>query len=68
MDEATEVRNLKFKAWLVEHDIKQSEIADLLGIDISNANQKINGKQEFTLPQVRTICAKYDISMDIFLS
>lgn len=67
MDEATEARNLKFKAWLVEHDIKQSEIADLLGIDISNANQKINGKQEFTFAQVKTICAAYGLPADIFL-
>jgi transcriptional regulator with XRE-family HTH domain len=52
---------------LVEHGIKQEEIADLLGIDVSNANQKINGNQNFTLPQVQKICMKYDISADIFL-
>ena len=61
-------KNLKFKAWLVEHGIKQDEIAELLGIDVSNANQKINGNQNFTLPQVQKICDKYDISADIFLS
>lgn len=60
--------NLKFKGWLAEHGIKQSEIAELLDIDISNVNQKINGKQEFTVPQIRAICNKYNISADIFLS
>lgn len=60
-------KNLKFKAWLVEHEIKQSEVAELLGIDISNANLKINGNQPFTLEQVKLICQKYDISADIFL-
>ena len=60
-------KNLKFKAWLVEHEIKQAEVAELLNIDISNANQKINGNQPFTLEQVKLICQKYGISADIFL-
>lgn len=60
-------KNLKFKAWLVEHEIKQAEVAELLNIDISNANQKINGNQPFTLEQVKLICQKYSISADIFL-
>lgn len=59
--------NLKFKAWLVENGIKQQEVADLLGIDLSNANEKINGKQEFTAPQMRTLCQHYGISADIFM-
>lgn len=60
-------KNLKFKGWLAENGIKQKEIAELLGIDISNLNEKVNGKQEFTVPQIRTICQKYNISADIFL-
>lgn len=60
-------KNLKFKAWLVEHEIKQAEVAELLDIDISNANQKINGNQPFTWEQIKTICQKYNISADIFL-
>lgn len=60
-------KNLKFKAWLVENGIKQQEVAELLGIDISNANQKINGNQPFTFEQVKIICQKYEISADIFL-
>lgn len=59
--------SLKFKAWLVEHGIKQSEVAELLGIDLSNVNEKVNGKQEFTMQQVKTICATYGLSADIFL-
>ena len=55
-------KNLKFKGWMAEHGIKQEEIAALLEIDISNANQKINGKQNFTLPQMKKICDKYNIS------
>ena len=55
-------KNLKFKGFMAENGIKQAEIAELLGVDISNANLKINGKQDWTLAQVRAICEKYKIS------
>lgn len=60
-------KNLKFKGWLAENGIKQKEIAELLKIDVSNVNEKINGKQEFTAPQMRAICETYNISADIFM-
>lgn len=56
--------NLKFKGFMAEHGIKQNEIAELLEIDVANVNQKVNGKQDFTLPQIRKICEKYGISAD----
>lgn len=55
---------LKFKGYCVEHNIRQQEIADLLGITVSNANEKLNGKQPFTLDQVRILCRAYGISAD----
>ena len=55
---------LKFKGYCVEHKIKQIEIAKLLGITVSNANEKLNGKQPFTLEQVRVLCSNYGISAD----
>lgn len=58
--------HLKFKAWLVENGIKQKDVADLLGISVENLNAKVNGKQNFTLAQVKTICEKYGISADLF--
>jgi len=61
-------KNLRFKGWLAENGIKQKDLADLLGIDVSNVNEKVNGKQEFTTPQIRLICQTYDISADIFFS
>lgn len=57
-----ETKNLKFKGYMAEHEIKQSDIAELLGLDISNVNLKINGNQPWTLPQVKEICLKYGIS------
>lgn len=58
---------LGFKAWMVENNIRQAEIADLLGISLQSVNLKVNGKQDFTLPQISSICGKYGISADIFL-
>lgn len=58
---------LSFKGWMAENNVKQTEIAELLGISIQSVNLKVNGKLDFSLPQVRTICAKYGISADIFL-
>jgi transcriptional regulator with XRE-family HTH domain len=57
---------LKFKGWLVEHKIKQEEIAKLLNINLSTVNQKINGNADFTLQEIRTICITYQISADEF--
>ena len=57
---------LKFKGWLVEHQIKQSDLAELLGIAPENVNGKLNGRQEFTLSQVKKICDTYGISADDF--
>ena len=58
----------KFKGWCAAHNVKIKDIADLLGIAYNNAGEKINGKQNFTLPQIKAICEKYNISADIFLS
>lgn len=56
----------RFKGYMASHDIKQSEIAEILGITVENANAKINGRQDFTLPQIRTLCQRYGISADDF--
>ena len=58
---------LSFKAWMVANNIRQNEIAELLDISLQSVNLKVNGKQDFTLPQVKKICERYGISADIFL-
>lgn len=58
---------LGFKGWMAENNVKQSELAELLGLSIQSINLKVNGKQDFTLPQISVICGKYGISADIFL-
>lgn len=57
----------RFKGWCAAHNVKVKDIAELLDIHINNASEKINGKQNFTLLQIRTICDAYNISADIFL-
>lgn len=58
------MEELKFKAWMVQNRIPQQEIANLLGISLQMANAKINGREEFTLSQVKKICKEYQISAD----
>lgn len=58
----------KFKGWCAAHGVKVKDIAELLHIAVNNAGEKINGKQNFTLPQIRIICEHYGISADIFLN
>lgn len=55
---------LKFKAFCVERKIKQTEIAELLGINAQSVNRKLNEKEPFTLEQVKILCQKFQISAD----
>jgi transcriptional regulator with XRE-family HTH domain len=58
---------LKFKAWMAENRITQKELMELLDLSQTSINKKVNGREDFSLPQIRTICDKYGISADIFL-
>ena len=55
---------LKFKGYCAEHNIRQSEVAELLNISVQQVNRKINGKEAFTLEQVKTLCKHFNISAD----
>ncbi|MBQ6904214.1 MAG: helix-turn-helix transcriptional regulator [Lachnospiraceae bacterium] len=56
----------KFKGFLASRGIKQSEVAELLGISQEAISMKIAGKMVFTLEQVRMICSHYGIRADEF--
>lgn len=60
-------RMMSFKGWMADNGVKQKEIAELLGISITATNAKVNQRQDFTLEQIKKICAHYGISADIFL-
>lgn len=55
---------LKFKGFLAANGIKQTQLAALLGLSLQSVNTKVNGKEDFTLAQIKTICSEYGISAD----
>lgn len=56
----------KIKAWMAENGIKNKDFAKTLDITDSAISQKLNGLQEFSLNQARTICTTYNIPWDFF--
>lgn len=58
---------LKFKGWMASNKVRQKELAVLLGLSGYSVYKKVNGKEDFTLNQIRLICSTYNISADIFL-
>jgi len=55
----------KFKAFLIENGVKQSDVAVLLEKSKSALNQNLNGTGgDFSLSEVRKICLHYGISAD----
>lgn len=57
---------LKFKGYCAENKIRQTELAELLGLTIQSVNAKLNGKRDFTLSEVKTLCLHYGINADIY--
>jgi transcriptional regulator with XRE-family HTH domain len=56
---------LKFKAFLIENNIRQAELAEQLKKSVSALNQNINGTGgDFNLKELRFISSKYGISID----
>jgi len=58
--------NLSFKAWCVQHGIKQIEVADFLGISAQDLNLKINGKRKFTADQAAKLIDRYNLPIRMF--
>lgn len=55
---------LKFKGYCAANGIKQIDLVKLLGVGKSAISQKMNGRKNFTLAQVKKICEHYGISAD----
>ena len=57
----------KFKAYMDENNIRQEELAMLLGKTTSSVNQNLNGTGgDFSMREVRKICLAYNISSDMY--
>lgn len=56
------IKYLELKKFFLSKNIKQYEIADLLGIDRSTFNSKLNSNSaDFTLSEVRILCKKFNL-------
>lgn len=57
----------KFKAYMQEQNIRQTELAVLLCKTLTSVNQNLNGTGgDFSMSDVRKICLAYSISSDTF--
>lgn len=60
------VKYTKFKAWMNENNVTGQDLADLLGVSKSTISKKLNGLSDFSLAEIRIICAEYNISSDVY--
>lgn len=58
----------KLKGYLKEKGITQDEAAKVLKIKMKQFNNKLNGRSDFTMSEVRIICEWLEIKADIFLN
>ena len=62
------MNDMDFKAWLARNNVTQGEIARYLGISRNEVGNKVHGRSNFTIPQIRKLKERYDIDTDIFLA
>ncbi|WP_333638557.1 helix-turn-helix domain-containing protein [Tissierella praeacuta] len=58
----------KVKGFLVENGIRQKYVANMLNMSISTFNNKLNGIGDFTITDVKKMCAELEIKADIFFN
>lgn len=57
----------KFKAFLVENNIRQAEVAKLLNKSKSALNQNINGTGgDFSISELKLLHKRYGVSIDTY--
>lgn len=57
----------KFKGWMVENQISQQQLADILHMNRTQLNQRLNGTgADFTLDEIRKIKEVFQIKTDEF--
>ena len=59
--------SINFNGWAVSNNIKQKDIALLLNVSLQTVNNKMNGRRDFTLDDIKKLNAAYGVSADIFL-
>lgn len=56
------MKHNKLKAYLVEHEIKQDELADVLGISRTAVTYKLCGRTRFSIKDINTIKNAYNLT------
>ena len=56
------MKHNKLKAYLVEHEIKQDELADVLGISRTAVTYKLCGRTRFSIKDIHTIKNAYNLT------
>lgn len=57
----------KVKAYITEHGIKQTVIANKCGISPTTFNAILNGKRTMYADDLRAICYALDVSPEVFI-
>ena len=60
---------MKLRARFTELGLTQAEVAEKIGISANSLSRKLNGRQDFKLSEVRSLCKVLDIGnqAEIFL-
>jgi putative transcriptional regulator len=58
----------KLKGYLKEKGITQDQAAQTLQIKMKQFNNKLNGRSDFTMTEVKLICEWLNVKADIFLN
>ena len=54
----------KLKGIMTEKQIKQEELAKILGLSVSTLNFKINGKSDFYISEAKKIAEYFNCTME----
>lgn len=58
---------VKLKQFMIEHNIKSKDMAELLGLNESVFSKKINMKgSDFNLNEVRKLCSEYKLDGNLY--
>lgn len=59
----------KLKGFLAENNIKQKQVAALLGLSVPAFNKRLNGTgKDFSVREARKICTTYNADVEIFFN
>ena len=58
---------LNLKAWMVVNKVTQIQFANALGVSKQTINNKINGRRNFTLAEIKTLNKAFGVTANDFM-